>query len=54
MEIKIFKMTGPILALVIVTPIACCIGAYHVFNNERLPCINMDTIDNHNKVSPEK
>ena len=44
-------MTGPILALIIVSPIASCIGLYQCFNHGRLPCINTSTIDNLNRVA---
>lgn len=42
-------MEGAILALIIVSPIACCICTYQLFNNGRLPCM-----DNLNKVAIEQ
>jgi hypothetical protein len=38
-------MTGPILALIIVSPIAGVILLYQMFNHGRLPCIN-ENVDN--------
>jgi hypothetical protein len=46
-------MTGPILALIIVSPIASCIALYQCFNHGRLPCVNAENIDNHNQILPE-
>lgn len=46
-------MTGPILALIIVSPIAAIISAYQIFNHGRLPCINTDNIDNRNQILPD-
>lgn len=47
-------MTGPILALIIVSPMACFIGMYQLFNHGRLPCIDTSNIDNLNKVAIEQ
>jgi hypothetical protein len=47
-------MDGGILALIIVSPIASCIGLYQCFNYGRLPCINTSNIDNLNKVVAEQ
>lgn len=46
-------MDGPILALIIVSPISFCIGVYQCFNHGRLPCIDTSNIDNLNKVAVE-
>ena len=45
-------MTGPILAFIIITPIATCIGIYQCFNHGRLPCIHTDNIDNRVQIIP--
>lgn len=47
-------MEGAILVLIIVSPIASCIGLYQLFNNGRLPCINTENIDNLNRVVVEQ
>ena len=47
-------MDGGILALIIVSPIACCIGLYQCFNHGRTPCIDTSNIDNLNKVAAEQ
>lgn len=47
-------MTGPILALIIVSPMACFIGMYQLFNHGRLPGIDASNIDNLNKVAIEE
>lgn len=47
-------MTGPILALIIVSPMAFCIGMYQCFNNGRLPCVDTSNIDNLNKIVVEE
>ncbi len=47
-------MEGAILAMIIVSPIACCIGIYQIFNHGRLPCVNTTNIDTLNKVSAEE
>lgn len=46
-------MTGPILALIIVSPIAALISTYQICNHGRLPCINTDNIDNRGQILPE-
>lgn len=47
-------MTGPILALIIVSPISFCIGMYQLFNHGRLPCVDTSNIDNLNRVVAEE
>lgn len=47
-------MGGPILAVIIVSPFACCIGLYQLFNHGQLPCIDTSNIDNLNKVYTEE
>jgi len=47
-------MEGAILALIIVSPIASCIGLYQLFNHGHLPCINTSNIDNLNRVAVEE
>lgn len=46
-------MTGPILAFIIVSPIASCIGLYQCFNHGRLPCVNTNNIDNRDQIIPD-
>jgi len=46
-------MTGPILALIIVSPLAGIIGVYRLFNNGNMPCIDSD-VDNKNKIIPDE
>jgi hypothetical protein len=46
-------MEGAILTMIIVSPIACCIGIYKIFNHGHLPCMNTSDIDKLNKVIPE-
>ena len=46
-------MDGGILALIIVSPIASCIGLYQCFNYGRLPCVDASNIDNLHKVAVE-
>lgn len=47
-------MTGPILALIIVSPMAFCVGMYQCFNHGRLPCLDTTNIDNLNKIVVEE
>ena len=44
-------MEGAILALIIVSPFAACIGIYRIFNHGRMPCIDVSNVDNLNKVA---
>ncbi len=46
-------MEGALLVMIIVSPIATCIGLYQCFNGGLLPCINTNNIDNHNQVVPQ-
>ena len=48
------KMEGAILTMIIVSPIAFCIGIYQMFNNGRLPCVNTNNIDNLNRVAVDE
>ncbi len=45
-------MEGSILAMIIVSPIACCLGLYQAFNRG-LPCVHTEHIDNLNRVAIE-
>ena len=47
-------MEGAILDMIIVSPVACCIGIYQLFNHGRLPCVNTTNIDTLNKVAIEQ
>jgi hypothetical protein len=44
-------MQGSILACLSMSPFACFIGAYRMFNHGRLPCVNSSYVDNR-KVYP--
>jgi len=46
-------MEGTILAMIIVSPIACCIGIYRLFNHGELPCVDTSDVNNLNRVVPE-
>jgi hypothetical protein len=46
-------MEGAIITMIIVSPIACCIGVYRLFNHGKLPCINTSNINKLNNVIPE-
>jgi|688.fasta_scaffold2074851_2 hypothetical protein len=47
-------MTGGILALAIVGPIAGVVALYRCLTHGKYPCVDMSSIDNHNQVLPEK
>lgn len=44
-------MQGSIIACLSMSPFACFIGAYRMFNHGRLPCVNSYNVDNR-KVYP--
>ena len=44
-------MEGAIITMIVVSPIACCIGLYKLFNHGQMPCINTS---NTNTVVPEE
>lgn len=47
-------MTGPILAVIIVSPMAFCIGMYQCFNHGQMPFIDLSNVDNLNRVVVEE
>ena len=47
-------MTGPILAVIIVSPMAFCIGMYQCFNHGQMPFIDLSNVDNLNRVVIEE
>ena len=47
-------MDGVLLAMIIISPIGCCIGIYQYFNNGNMPFIGTSNTDNLNKVAVEE
>jgi hypothetical protein len=50
-KINCNKMVETVIVFVILTPMGLLIGLYQFFNQGRMPCINLDNIDNLNRAT---